>query len=740
MTALVDEFFGSGNAIKPTRVPPEFQVLLEKWLVAIERSEIGFLPRAVGDRLFWYAFSPTARDRRELLDLLDSWVGPTYSDLPQNRGDLDPSDPFDDTLAHHPVTPLRFEVLPRRKPGSTRSREQVRNALIVLSGLIADRPPSEFDAPRTTVEVLDDLGHALAAQDRDIAAACLAELNATADLDQANLTFLRLRTYAGMQDWNNLLADRDLEHVLAMRRPVGVTRVIQRAVYVTRLAVYDAADRLGDLLRAAEELPGDFRSITTGAPTTDRAEVVVEFLLAMLGSAPGDVFDRLLTEADLHEPGLAEHLRQLWALDHGGQEEPDTEASTDPSDGGTAPTESGDQASVESPAQRAMALMMSGEYDAALTLGLTLEPSVVTARVLLFCAFSLRTQEAAWAVADFLERQDLRGEIASADAVLRSHLAWLDGFLAPAARVGWRAWFHSLGRDQPGDATDPEVTAAWTPLDAAEFQALLGEATDEMLGRLGEMGGQFMAAHRELFVESGAAEISERVLAGLALASKNSAGARVQTLALLDYLAAANPNTQTVESALEWTGEIIAGNISALTASWAIDTLQAATVMPSTAAAEMQRFFYRVADLVRPYKSALDLTDLEAMRVVADEVGLDVPADLMLDRADVADPSAPYRHLTNVRVVLYSLTESAIIRAAQLLRTLVPGISVETTSEHDGSAMLASQASGADVFVIVTASAKHAATNFITRHRGNRPTILINSRGSSAILRALAEG
>ena len=44
----------------------------------------------------------------------------------------------------------------------------------------------------------------------------------------------------------------------------------------------------------------------------------------------------------------------------------------------------------------------------------------------------------------------------------------------------------------------------------------------------------------------------------------------------------------------------------------------------------------------------------------------------------------------------------------------------------------------ADVFVVVTASAKHAATNFIAAERGLRPTLKVNSRGSSAILRALA--
>ena len=40
----------------------------------------------------------------------------------------------------------------------------------------------------------------------------------TADLDQTNLAFVRLRLYAGLQDWAAILTDQDLQHILAMRR------------------------------------------------------------------------------------------------------------------------------------------------------------------------------------------------------------------------------------------------------------------------------------------------------------------------------------------------------------------------------------------------------------------------------------------------------------------------------------------------------------------------------------------
>lgn len=189
--------------------------------------------------------------------------------------------------------------------------------------MVASRPSSEFDAPRTTVEVLDDLGHAISAQDRRVALACLHELEATADLDQTNLAFMRLRLYAGLLDWAAILSDQDLHHILAMRRPLGVTRVIQRAVYANYFATADHEGRDSDLLAATHALPQQFLALATGAVTHRRSEVVVEFLLALQAANPSTALARLIGEADVIEEGLAARLRKLLPADEAAPIEPE---------------------------------------------------------------------------------------------------------------------------------------------------------------------------------------------------------------------------------------------------------------------------------------------------------------------------------------------------------------------------------------------------------------------------------
>ncbi|MET9085543.1 protein DpdD [Streptomyces sp. NPDC004237] len=719
-------FFAEGNEIHPNKVPAGFQAILEKHINAIQQRKIGFLPRSFQGRLWWYGFAPTARQRREVLELLDSWIGPTFSDLPRHRGALETTDPFDAELAAMPLEVLRFEVLPRSKPDSTHSRNEVRNALLTLGDLLRQRPTSEFDADRTTVEVLDDLGHAIAAQDRSVALACLRELEAMADLDQTNLAFLRLRLYAGLQDWNAVLADSDIDQLLAMHRPARITHFIQQAVYATWFAAHDTAGNEQQLLDAVTELPPAFHALYAGTPATSRAQAVVEFLIAVQAGVQ-ETQNRLLDEAGAIEPDLPNHLRAILHLQNPtGAIQP---AAPQP------PTPT-----AESPLERATRLMAFGDIQSALDLALTLEPGIPAAYILLTCSRELHSAHRADLVAVYIAAHDLRPLIDSSAPRLRDHLAWLDEFTQSKSHGGWRTWFEDLSH-QHATPADPETTDQWTPLSADALTTLLRQASDEVLGRLGEFGGQFMAAHRDIFIVDGAADLSERVLAGLAMGEKNSAGVRVQTLALLDYLLAANPSPQLFASALDWTTLIVKANVSAITVTWAIDVLQTVTATPTAATNPAAvTFFYSVIDTARPFKSALNLTDLEAIKIVAGELAQSFPDDLAAGHTDDADPAAPYRYLQGAKVVLYSLTESATTRAAQVLRSLIPGIDIETSAEHDGSSTLAAQAAHADIFVVVTASAKHAATDFITAKRGTRPIIYVNSRGSSAILRELAEG
>jgi hypothetical protein len=86
-------------------------------------------------------------------------------------------------------------------------------------------------------------------------------------------------------------------------------------------------------------------------------------------------------------------------------------------------------------------------------------------------------------------------------------------------------------------------------------------------------------------------------------------------------------------------------------------------------------------------------------------------------------------------VAIYSLTERVSKRAKTILENLCPDVEVRINADHVGTPVLRKLARDADIFVVNTASAKHAATEFISANRNPAATTLFhNSRGSQALL------
>ena len=728
MSDLLADFFGDGNEISPVDVDPALEALLENWMATIRGGGVGFLPRGANHRTYWYAFAPSPPRRRELLGLLDAWVGPAYSDLATRRGELEATDPFDLHLAQMDVPPLRFEVLPRTSPGSVNAKIEVRNALATLTRLLLDRPPSQFNALRTTLEILDDLGHAIAVQDRDLAASCTDELEQAADLDESNLAFLRIRMFAGLRDWAAIFAEPALEHVLSMRRPLGVTRAIQTGLYYQRYAEFDHPGAEGRLHDAARLIEPRLRDLFTGAPPATRPEALVELLarLHSVGEGPDDAaIDELVNRAAQIEPGLDAHFRRVAEELLGARDE-------------EAPAEPGPAVAQTA---RINALAFSGQHAACIELGLASEVSVEAGRALVYAAPQLSSSEWSARVIDYLNVHGLRDQVASTAPSMAADVEALERSYESGLR-GWDTW---LARLADTDSERVELTSSavqsWEPLSSSEVMAFLAHATDAALARLGELGGQFLAAHAALLEGPDGADLALRLVAALALGEKASAGVRAQALALAELIIGADPGPSVYDELLEWTSLLIEANASASTVGWMCDVVATLTSIPAPASADVVlSLYYRSVEALRPYRSALGVTELETLDLVASELNAEVPADFQVVESDEPeqDPAAPYRYLANKTVVLHSLTESATTRAAQVLRRLVPTIDVRTNSEPDGSPQLGQQSSNADLFVVVTASAKHAATTFIDAHRGGLPTIFVNSRGSSAILRALA--
>jgi hypothetical protein len=98
----------------------------------------------------------------------------------------------------------------------------------------------------------------------------------------------------------------------------------------------------------------------------------------------------------------------------------------------------------------------------------------------------------------------------------------------------------------------------------------------------------------------------------------------------------------------------------------------------------------------------------------------------------------PLVELSQVSVGLYSLTESALRQVKRILEKQYPGVKVSLNSDLVGTTRLKQLARQSDLFVMATASAKHAATEFIDANRPTSlPTLRAAGKGAASMIAAL---
>jgi hypothetical protein len=92
------------------------------------------------------------------------------------------------------------------------------------------------------------------------------------------------------------------------------------------------------------------------------------------------------------------------------------------------------------------------------------------------------------------------------------------------------------------------------------------------------------------------------------------------------------------------------------------------------------------------------------------------------------------------RIFIYTLFEQAGVRARDYLSAREPAAAVEVWSEHDAERRMVDSATGADLVVIATRAAKHAATQAIERAVTPRNAIVYpTGKGWSSIVAAVRE-
>lgn len=740
------EFFGPGNrlrwdAIQAGSLSPDVQQRLGPFLEDFKRNpEVVALPRVRDDgRVQWYILCRSSRAARFARDEVRGFLGPTYSDYEGRPTVLDPQDTVEAAvLASYGNNGFRIEV-PRRELLDT-----ARERLSLLISLRNERPTRYARRIRAAGRVLREFEYALLAGDGTAAADCIEELRSSGHLSAANLVFLEVRRLAASGHWDAILALPELEALLAMVRPRRVTEALVRAVYSSRLREFEDGNRASEAVeRFRHEIFNRFRDLYRTRGNISGYEVDASFLMAAAVSTP--------SRPEIAQPTLAAyppesaHYQYLAAL-----------AGLIPS--APAPL----QARALDSARAAFA---EADVDRAYGLAIELPPSFDRCALLLRCARDMGTLSAAGVALDSLDTLPDHDRVRLDQHVVLSRIR--DGLasLSTAAVATpdqakvtadipstWPMWLRRLTAQDPWKGAVPAAEIAareWSVTSFLQNPSSVQETADLLLGDRPPWGQvslrDAMPYFLEFCVAAGAdprlKPVYENLFLAIAIDGQVSLPQVAALLRVTDMRLQLGVEHGDYIEMLAQLMTAIQAVESPSVADTALEAIELLISLPCPDNREREQFVLRAVSLLQRWYRRIDVAQFALLRTYAEELGMAATIPSQDQNTGADQEVSEWTALDGKKIALYSLQESAIRRVADVVGELCPGARVHTFHDHvGGSPALRAASTTADIFILATAAAKHAATMFIESCRPKSlVTLYARGQGSASLLDAIRQ-
>jgi hypothetical protein len=177
--------------------------------------------------------------------------------------------------------------------------------------------------------------------------------------------------------------------------------------------------------------------------------------------------------------------------------------------------------------------------------------------------------------------------------------------------------------------------------------------------------------------------------------------------------------------------------VSVGTATRAIDLADVVACGPAGDSATRADFVAALLAPLNQQKRRLPASLRQLAGLITEDVALDY--DWAVAEADSAAlPTS--RHASSHRILLYSLDNGTLARVEKTINLEWPHVRVEISSDKDGNPALKQHARNADLIVVATRRATHAATGFITDNAGGALIRYPDGAGSASMLRAVESG
>lgn len=713
---LLTAFFGSSNRLDWPSDVPALTALMVQNEVSLSQEQPGavILPYVSHDSRTLYV--AIARDDDTAFDLrrvLSSTVGTTYAG-PVRGIDVE-SEAIDTPLQAARLfagADRRVSVIP--VVGGDPAKRAVRDQVTRTMALLNQRPARRFAEVRPFGRLLRDFNFALDRGDEDWAQNLLfAEIVPEGRLSGLNRHFLQIRFLAAFEKWDELEAFPYLEDLLRTTRPALVSDAL------AKFALARATEALGDdwvswITTFEREIVGRFGNLVPSADAIRSPEGAFYYILwaTVSGDDPKSIQTRLEGSAWLENEAVLGLLA-------GGSSEPVEGFDVD-----------------ENVVREACE---AGLFDRVVELLATAEPASIYVPFVVRALAATLSLEAARLLARYRE--------ALGDDVFENLKN--DGSLATSAEelvgLSWAGWLEAEagGRlnAEVASTAPTEVSIADLLTDPAEVDrvvaVLRGSYDAEATARLLDAALTLLRRLEESSPEDRMLELNPVRAAVIDLwAISDTSGDKTRAGEVLDQLHSLLDSGCSIERYAElieyfdaaW-GPFNSDTAFGLTVQL-VDLLAAARPHGDELLVSFaQSVFARLGpDNVR----RLDRTDVEIADSISTELGLGLR---LKEWAQTSAGGGHRRPAWTGAIGLYSLDAGALLRAKQVLAQVLPGATVETSSDKVATASLKALAQRADVMVVAWKVAKHPAGGAIKAARAGRPVGYASGKGSSSLVR-----
>jgi hypothetical protein len=701
--AVIERFFSPPNTLAASDDAAVAWVTLAR-----EGADAFVLPQRDPEGTWtWYVIGLSEASARGLREEVEGFIGSTYGQLEPEAG-LDPKDPREAVLAE--VAEARVSRLRVSEENAAAVKRQFQTLQLVSSR----RPPSLGLTQRSTSQVLRDLDSAMQAGQLRQARELIDELRSGGRLSGVNLECLEIWWLSAQERWSEIIVRPGLDDLVTLRLPRHPTAALIDAAYHVHIESHEQRLTPGALadLFAERVLPRFgrlFRDPKWSSTGTGRKAWL---LFAATATPPSQAIRDVVLESAALDPEREILLALATATDQARADVGVVEVS----------------AAVAS-------MLESGDYPGAWDTATSREDAdpVWRARVLLHCAYETVNPEWAAVALKALEEaradrsdqlngrtvaeqeQELRRLVTPAEVPIATWRDWLEVLVVSDAPRELVSLARDRSQEWSADSLLAEEGSEDIMLDALTSRPERADALREVRPFLAP--AVFAAAEsRPDFAPSASRFL--RLLADAIAGDERLGRGDLEDLAsIAEFVITSGVNPaeyrKLVNETLERSWQRVA-SVNAL--GWLIDILELLRDSPCASDEARVAFSSAVLVTLARFRGQIPPEHWERLDEVFESLGRqDEIAALRPTAEESAAALAEWQVLAGRTIFIYTLVEPAGERARRHLLEVAPDLQVDVWSARVSDDRMLEAVRRADLVVIATRAAKHAATLAVER-------------------------